>query len=194
MCVNAWLGHCGIVLPWTSLRANAVLYAHAGLMEQRLAQTGYTSPGSATSQAMTQIANPHWEHFPHEADMGVRGTGASREQAFEQAALALTAVIADLDKVAARESVEIGCEAPDDELLFVDWLNSLVYEMATRHMLFSRFAVQIEGHKLTAQAWGEPIDRTRHQPVVEVKGATYTGLRVVQAADGHWVAECIVDV
>jgi tRNA nucleotidyltransferase (CCA-adding enzyme) len=103
-------------------------------------------------------------------------------------------VIADLDRVAAREPVEIQCEAPDDELLFVDWLNSLVYEMATRHMLFSRFAVQIEGHKLTAQAWGEPIDRTRHQPAVEVKGATYTGLRVAQAADGHWVAECIVDV
>jgi len=163
-------------------------------MEQRLVQTGHTSPESATSQAMTQIANPHWEHFPHEADMGVRGIGASREQAFEQAALALTSVIADLDKVAAREPIEIQCEAPDDELLFVDWLNSLVFEMATRHMLFSRFAVQIEGHKLTAQAWGEPIDRTRHQPAVEVKGATYTGLRVVQAADGHWVAECIVDV
>jgi len=143
---------------------------------------------------MTEIAKPHWEHFPHEADMGVRGIGASREQAFEQAALALTAVIADLDKVAAHEPVEIQCEAPDDELLFVDWLNSLVYEMATRHMLFSRFAVLIAGHKLTAQAWGEPIDRTRHQPAVEVKGATYTGLRVVQAADGHWVAECIVDV
>ena len=182
------------MLPWTSLQAKPVFYAHAGLMEQRLAQTGYTSPESATSQAMTEIAKPHWEHFPHEADMGVRGIGASREQAFEQAALALTSVIADLDKVAAREPVEIRCEAPDDELLFVDWLNSLVYEMATRHMLFSRYVVHLDGTRLTATAWGEPIDRTRHQPAVEVKGATYTGLRVAQAADGHWVAECIVDV
>ena len=163
-------------------------------MEQRLAQTGYTSPESATSQAMTEIANPHWEHFPHEADMGVRGIGASREQAFEQAALALTSVIADLDKVAAREPIEIRCEAPDDELLFVDWLNSLVYEMATRHMLFSRYVVHLDGTRLTATAWGEPIDRTRHQPAVEVKGATYTGLRVAQDADGLWVAECVVDV
>lgn len=126
--------------------------------------------------------------------MGVRGHGADREQAFEQAALALTAVIADLDTVAAREPVEIRCEAPDDELLFVDWLNSLVYEMATRHMLFSRYTVHLDGTRLTATAWGEALDISRHRPAVEVKGATYTGLRVAQAADGHWVAECIVDV
>ncbi len=143
---------------------------------------------------MTTNKKPHWEHFPHEADMGVRGLGANREQAFEQAALALTAVISDLDKVAARDAIEIQCEAPDDELLFVDWLNTLVYEMATRHMLFSRYAVHIDGTRLAATAWGEPLDIARHQPAVEVKGATYTGLRVAQVADGHWVAECIVDV
>jgi SHS2 domain-containing protein len=26
-----------------------------------------------------------WELFPHEADMGVRGVGSSKEEAFEQA-------------------------------------------------------------------------------------------------------------
>ena len=36
-----------------------------------------------------------WEHFPHDADIGVRGIGASKEEAFEQAALALTAVLTD---------------------------------------------------------------------------------------------------
>jgi tRNA nucleotidyltransferase (CCA-adding enzyme) len=143
---------------------------------------------------MTGIAHPHWEHFPHEADMGVRGFGANREQAFEQAALALTSVIADLGKVEAHAAIEIECDAPDQELLFVDWLNALVYEMATRHMLFSRYAVHLDGTRLTATAWGEPLDIARHQPAVEVKGATYTGLRVAQVADGHWLAECIVDV
>ena len=50
-----------------------------------------------------------------------------------------TAVITDLESVAPTQSVPIVCEAPDDELLLVDWLNALVYEMATRKMLFSRF-------------------------------------------------------
>lgn len=137
--------------------------------------------------------NARWEHFPHEADMGVRGYGASREEAFAQGALALMNVITDTNKVAARETVEIGCEAPDDELLFVDWLNALIYEMATRHMLFARFDVHIEGQQLRARVAGEPVDVARHQPAVEVKGATFTALQV-READGVWVAQCVVDV
>jgi SHS2 domain-containing protein len=143
---------------------------------------------------MAKIAQLRWQHFPHEADMGVRGFGANREQAFEQAALALTSVIADPEKIEPRAAIEIECEAPDQELLFVDWLNALVYEMATRHMLFSRYSVRIDGTRLTASAWGEPLDIARHQPAVEVKGATYTGLRVAQEPDGTWVAQCVVDV
>lgn len=139
------------------------------------------------------VATPYWEHFPHEADMGVRGVGTTPAQAFEQAALAMTAVITDPEKVAAREPVTIACQAPDSELLFVDWLNAIVYEMATRHMLFSRFAVKIEDTRLSATIWGEPLDAARHQPVVEVKGATYTALRVAQE-NGGWIAQTVVDV
>jgi tRNA nucleotidyltransferase (CCA-adding enzyme) len=135
----------------------------------------------------------HWEHFAHEADMGVRGLGATKEAAFEQAALAMTAVITDLAKVQPREAVEIHCGAPDDELLFVDWLNALVFEMATRRLLFSRFEVHITDHQLHGRAWGEPADAAKHQPAVEVKGATYTALRVAQE-NGEWMAQTVVDV
>jgi len=134
-----------------------------------------------------------WEHFPHAADIGVRGRGATLAEAFEQAALALTAVITDPAGVAAREPVEIECEAPDEELLLVDWLNALVYEMSTRKMLFGRYEVTIEERMLRGRAWGEPTDRARHAPAVEVKGATCTALRVARE-DGRWLAQTVVDV
>ncbi|WP_319024631.1 archease [Microbulbifer hainanensis] len=136
----------------------------------------------------------HWEHFSHAADMGVRGTGETLAAAFEQAALALTAIIVDPAKVAPSERVDIACDSVDPELLLVDWLNALVFEMATRKMLFSRFQVVIDGGQLHGVAWGEAVDRCRHRPVVEVKGATYTALQVVQQRDGSWVAQCVVDV
>jgi SHS2 domain-containing protein len=135
-----------------------------------------------------------WEHFPHEADVGVRGLGATPETAFEQAALALTAVVTDPATVTPAEAVHLACEAPDQELLLVDWLNALVYEMATRSMLFSRFQVRLEGRRLDAIAWGERLDVVRHRPAVEVKGATYTALKVTRQADGTWLAQCVVDV
>jgi len=135
-----------------------------------------------------------WEHLFYGADIGVRGTGASKEEAFEQAALALTAVITDPQAVAPSEVVEVSCEAPDDELLFVDWLNVLIYEMATRQMLFGRFEVHLEGSRLRARAWGETVDVAKHQPAVEVKGATYIDLQVKQDSNGTWLAQYVVDV
>jgi len=135
-----------------------------------------------------------WEHFPHEADVGIRGIGPTKARAFEQAALAMTAVIADPDTVNAVQKIEITCQAPDDELLFVDWLNCLLYEMATRSMLFGRFEVGIDHNMLSGAAWGEKLDIARHEPAVEVKAATYTELAVRQQGDGTWIAQCIVDV
>jgi SHS2 domain-containing protein len=137
---------------------------------------------------------PPWEHFEHRADIGVAGYGRTPAEAFEQAALALTAILCDPAAVAPAERVEIECEAPDLELLLVDWLHALIYEMATRHLLFSRFRVHLEGGRLEGEAWGEPVDVARHQPAVEVKGATYTGLEVGQQPDGTWSARCVVDV
>ena len=140
------------------------------------------------------MASSRWEHFPHMADIGVRGLGATREQAFEQAALAMTAVITEPAGVEPRQAVDVECEAPDEELLLVDWLNALVYEMATRRMLFARYEVRISGNRLHGRAWGERADVSRHQPAVEVKGATYTELSVSELKDGTWVAQCVVDV
>lgn len=139
-------------------------------------------------------ANIHWEHFPHEADVGVRGFGATLAQAYEQAALAMIAAITDIASVEPKTMIRIKCDAPDAEILLVDWLNALVYEMATRSMLFSRFEVQLQDNHLTAKVWGEAIEVARHHPATEVKGATYTSLKVAQQADGSWLAQCVVDV
>ena len=134
-----------------------------------------------------------WEHFPHGADVGVRGWGTTPAEAFEQAALALSAIVTDAE-VRPQISLEVRCEAPDIELLFVEWLNAIIYEMATRSMLFGRFAVRIEGLRLEGTLWGEPVDVAHHAPACEPKGATYTELRVTKEPDGTWSAACVVDV
>ena len=134
-----------------------------------------------------------WEHYAHDADVGVRGLGETKAEAFEQAALAMTAAITDVASVRPLDEIEVSCEAPDDELLLAAWLDALNYEMATRRMLFSRFQARIAGTRLSGRAWGEAIDAQRHHPAVEVKGATLTTLRVARHADG-WLAQTVIDV
>ena len=90
----------------------------------------------------------HWEHFEHGADVGIRGFGSTKAAAFEQAALALVAVIVDLGRVALERTVPIACEAADDELLLGAWLNAIIYEMAVRRMLFARFHVELLDRRL----------------------------------------------
>ena len=139
-------------------------------------------------------ASSGWNHFEHDADIGLRATSATREGLFEKMGRALTAVQTDPAMVCPDETVEIHCEAPDDALLLVDWLNALVYEMATRRMVFGRWHVTLDGTVLDARVEGEALDRERHQPVVEVKGATYTALLVERDESGAWRGQCVVDV
>jgi len=150
-----------------------------------------TEPEASRSYALPR---GRWEHFDHGADIGVRGYGATKAAAFEQAALALTAVVTDPDLVMAQETVRISCASDDEELLLAAWLNAIVSEMSARRMLFGRFHVELHDGRLSATASGERLSVRRHQPAVEVKGATYTSLRVACTADGGWMAQTVVDV
>lgn len=134
-----------------------------------------------------------WEHFEHMADMGVRGIGPSREAAFEEAARAMCATVADPALVRPESLVEVDCTATQDEFLLVDWLNALIAEMSARRMIFCKFEVRITNGHLHGRAWGETVDPARHHPAVEVKGATLTELKVIHD-DTLWTAQCVVDV
>ena len=134
-----------------------------------------------------------WSHFAHGADVGIEGWGPTLEAAFEEAASALTATVTSA-KVKPTIAVDVACEAPDREMLFVEWLNAIIYEMAVRQMLFGRFHARIRDNKLEGRLWGEPVSRARHEPACEPKGATYTALEVSRDNQDIWSARCIVDV
>lgn len=135
-----------------------------------------------------------WEHLEHGADIGVRGCGPEPGRAFEQAAVALTAIVCDPRRVRGLQPVAVRCEAPELELLFYHWLNAVIYEMDTRRMLFSRFEVSLRDTGLTATLYGETLEPARHRPAVEPKGATFTALAVTRDPDGCWCAQCVIDV
>jgi 3'(2'), 5'-bisphosphate nucleotidase len=169
--------------------AGRQMSGHEGLV----VSNGALHDAALAAVADLRATRAHWEHLPHDADVGVVGVGPTKAEAFRQAALALTAIVTEPDRVRTVTPVALDCHAANDELLLVEWLNALIYEMAVRSMLFADFTVAIDDAGLHATAIGEPVDRERHQPAVEPKGATMTALRVVQGPDG-WRAQCVVDV
>jgi len=138
-----------------------------------------------------------WEHYEHAPGIGVRGFGETQAEAFAQAALAMIAAIARPDSINPWETVAIHCRAPGDERLLDEWLNALVREMTERKMLFSRFAVRIDGDLLTAEAVGESVDPARHRLAVDLQRVSARAPRVngtlpvARHADG-WVAQTVL--
>ncbi len=135
----------------------------------------------------------NYETFEHEADIGIRGFGKTEAEAFENAAVALFSVMVNVDAVEAKEKRSVTVSAPDHELLLVEWLNALLTLSDIEHMVFSKFDVNIQGTSLTGTAWGEKLEQERHEPDVEIKGATYHMLKLMET-DGRFVAQCVVDV
>ncbi|MBZ4423251.1 archease [Myxococcus sp. RHST-1-4] len=137
-------------------------------------------------------APPRWEHLTRGSARVVRGSGRSAEQALEQAAVALCALVTDPSKVEVREEVTIECDARDLDHLLADWLRAVVHNMAARRLRFRCFAVRLDGRRLFGSAFGEHVDRARHPGPADVRGVSLIGTTVRRDAEGGWTAECEV--
>ncbi len=134
------------------------------------------------------------ETFDHTADLGLRVRAADLDTLFAEAGQALfSAVIEDLKTVRPSQRIHVNLTGTDREFLLFDWLNELLYRWEADHLLFGTFEARVTEAGLTASAWGEPLDPSRHVLSHEVKAITYHGLRVEPADDG-WLAEVIVDI
>jgi SHS2 domain-containing protein len=135
-----------------------------------------------------------FETFDHTADLGLRARAADLDTLLVEMARALMAVLVEnSDAVRPEQPVRIDIAGDDREYLLFDWLKELLTRFELDQMLFRRFEVKVRPDGLSATAWGEPLDRGRHELGHEVKAITYHGL-TVQETDGEWLAEVIVDI
>ncbi len=135
-----------------------------------------------------------YETFEHTADLGLRVRAPDLDTLFAEAGRALfSAVVEDLSTVRPERRVEVRLAGEEREYLLFDWLKELLYHFDAEHLLLGRFEAHVGPDGLTGAAWGEPLDRSRHDLEHEVKAITYHGLRVEPEGDG-WLAEVIVDI
>lgn len=120
----------------------------------------------------------------HTADVGIEAYGKSLEEAFENAAKGMFAIITNKSKIDSIVSKKIEIENEgDDELLLVDWLNELLYIHDVEGLVFGEFDVSIDD-KLVAYAYGEEYNRQKHGYGVEIKAVTYHMLEIKRDKKG----------
>lgn len=133
-----------------------------------------------------------YSYFDHDADIGIIGRGKSLEEAFESAAAAMFAIMAEVDALQCHELIEVKFEEEDNEFALIEWLNNLLAVAHTKYLVLGRFELHKEGNLWSGKAWGEKWQKDLERGT-EVKGATLTML-LVQEKEDHWVAQCVVDV
>jgi len=121
----------------------------------------------------------------HTADAYIEAYGASLEEAFENAAAAMTDVMTELEKVEAKTEESFVVEAHDEPALLYSWLEELLLEFELKDKLYSHFEVSCiektsEGFRLRAKAWGEKYDPERHLSKVGIKAATYHQMEILK--------------
>ncbi len=131
------------------------------------------------------------------AEVGIRAWGSTLEEAFVEAARALFELMVDTAAVRAARALSLELSAESPEILLADWLNRLILERDRTGCVFSEFRVtissQAQGFSLIGEVRGEPLDRERHDPRLDVKAVTYNNLQVLQHADGVQI-ECVLDI
>jgi SHS2 domain-containing protein len=135
-----------------------------------------------------------WEHFEVEADVGVRGWGPTRADAFAQVTLGVYALLVSPEQLEPRERREVRAQAEAPESLLVTWIDECLYVHEIEGFVARSVEMRVCTDTLAhGVLHGEPVDPGRHRVGTVVKGATYHQVRV-GIRDGVHEARIIVDV
>ncbi len=132
------------------------------------------------------------------ADVAFEAQGKTLDEVFESSGFALTnAMIKDLSKIEQRAEKSFEVEAEDVEMLLFNFLQELIFYKDAERLLFNKFDLDIVqkegGWLLSARAYGEEIDREKHELLADVKAVALHNFKVEETEKG-WKASVIVDV
>ena len=137
-----------------------------------------------------------FEYLEHTADAEFIAYGRTAEEAFENAALAMTGLMLDPETVKPENEkvVELSGEALD--MLLYDWLSELLYIFEVDHLVFGRFEAKITGeagdYRLKARAFGESVKK--HPDIfLHIKAVTFHDLRF-EKRNNIYEAQVLLDI
>ena len=120
--------------------------------------------------------------LPHTADTKIQAFGKTLEEAFENAALALTEVISDPKKIKANIKKTINIESEDEKSLLYDFLEQFLILVDTEDFLMNsvkKISIIKEKNKLKLNA--DLIGDTgiqKYNPKTGIKAVTYQEMEI----------------
>lgn len=137
---------------------------------------------------------PGYVILDHPADMGIEAYGKNLNEAFEEAAVALTSIILDASSIKPIEIQTIEITASDYEHLLVKWLSEILYLYDGKKFVCAEFDIEnITPIFLRAKVKGENFDNNKHLTKLDVKAITYHQV-LVHENGGKGLVRVFVDI
>lgn len=136
--------------------------------------------------------------LPHTADGKFRAFGATREEAFANAALATASLMWDWWTIKPLRSIPVTVEGRDLEQLLYKFLEEILYLHETKRFLLGDVEevkmIEASGgvFRLGAVLWGDEAGG-RYEIFGEVKAVTYNEMKIEPGCDG-WTIQVVVDM
>jgi protein archease len=135
-----------------------------------------------------------FEIIEHPADVGFMAYGATLEELFANAAVAMMSLACALEGVEERERREVRARGVETESLLYAWLAEILAIADAEQMVFRRAVVtRLSAGEIHGAAFGEKFDRSRHCAGTYIKAVTYHQFLVEKIPDG-WRARVFLDV
>lgn len=133
---------------------------------------------------MLNLAIVNYKILDHTADLCIRVYGDSLENLLINAGKAMMDLITNREIVRNSKEITINIHAETEEELLVKWLQEILYIHEVKKMVFKNFKVQLKNKRLaTCKAYGEIIDKERHELYSEIKAVTYHNLKITHSKD-----------
>jgi len=138
-----------------------------------------------------------YELIDHTADLSIKVYGKDLEELLKNCSAAMMDVICDLNTIELKNQYSVSSSGNSEEELLVNLLQELLYLHEVKKLLFCKFEFKINDNikniEVEGNVWGEEIDFSRHDLLNDIKGVTYSDLKV-EHKNGKLSAKITFDI
>ncbi|HEY6393991.1 MAG TPA: archease [Candidatus Binataceae bacterium] len=138
-------------------------------------------------------AEEFFREFEHTGDLGIEVFASSRAELLARAAIAMSQLMVEAQRVRSIESRQIEVYADSDADLIHDLLAGALNLFLGDGFIWRDVKIEEANKGVTADFSGEMFDPERHNLLTEIKAVTYHQLSVVESPS-DWRARIIFDV
>ena len=143
---------------------------------------------------MTREAETRFRYIEHPSDVGFEAYGATLDELFANAALAMYSFMTDVDAIPETEERAVAVQAEDLYSLMFDWLDEMLFLFESESLVMKRFDISVNEFEFSIKGTcsGGTFDPDKHEAGIIIKAVTYNMMEVKR--NDTWHAQVVLDV